>query len=136
MSHPTLEKESLVLLQNVDCNCNDCIFMVRDVDKFKVAQARRREIMLEHFNAVNAKEIENLIDRETRRKEKDPAKLAQAIKAIEGRMFVYGAPHPQINYGNCTNPESGRDAINFLPTTFSGDTQQCFKNRRSIPIAR
>lgn len=29
-----LDKESLYLLQKIDCNCNDCIFMKRDIDKY------------------------------------------------------------------------------------------------------
>lgn len=27
--------ESTILLQNIDCNCNDCISMVRDIAKYK-----------------------------------------------------------------------------------------------------
>ena len=30
-----LDKESRYLLQKLDCNCNDCGFMVRNMDKFK-----------------------------------------------------------------------------------------------------
>lgn len=30
-----MDKESRILLQNIDCNCNDCIFMTRDLEKFK-----------------------------------------------------------------------------------------------------
>lgn len=28
-----INKESIYLLQKIDCNCNDCIFMVRDFAK-------------------------------------------------------------------------------------------------------
>lgn len=30
-----MDKESLFLLQKVDCNCNDCKFMVRDFEKYR-----------------------------------------------------------------------------------------------------
>lgn len=30
-----MDKESLVLLQKLDCNCNDCKFMDRDIEKRK-----------------------------------------------------------------------------------------------------
>lgn len=33
-----MDRESIILLQKVDCNCNDCIFMTRDLDKFKAAE--------------------------------------------------------------------------------------------------
>ncbi len=37
MSEPkkVLDKESIYELQNIDCNCNDCKFMVRDMPKLK-----------------------------------------------------------------------------------------------------
>lgn len=28
-------KEGIYLLQEIDCNCNDCVFMVRDIEKRK-----------------------------------------------------------------------------------------------------
>jgi hypothetical protein len=30
-----MDKESIYLLQKIDCNCNDCAFMERDMDKFR-----------------------------------------------------------------------------------------------------
>lgn len=30
-----MNKESLYELQKIDCNCNDCKFMLRDIEKFK-----------------------------------------------------------------------------------------------------
>ncbi|MES2395850.1 MAG: hypothetical protein V4549_07600 [Bacteroidota bacterium] len=30
-----MTKESAIALQNIDCNCNDCIFMERDIEKLK-----------------------------------------------------------------------------------------------------
>lgn len=29
------ERQKNILLQMIDCNCNDCIFMKRDIEKFK-----------------------------------------------------------------------------------------------------
>jgi hypothetical protein len=30
-----MEKESIIALQKIDCNCNDCKHMVRDFEKYK-----------------------------------------------------------------------------------------------------
>ncbi len=30
-----MDKESILELQKLDCNCNDCVFMIRDFDKMK-----------------------------------------------------------------------------------------------------
>jgi hypothetical protein len=130
MSHPTLSKDSLKLLQDLDCNCNDCKFMVRDAEKFRAAQERRKSFMREHFETLKRKEIETLEFKERMAAVKRPERLASLIALVESRVFEYGAPHPQINYGTCTNPESGFVEVDFLPTTFSGDTQRCFVNRR------
>lgn len=35
MNNEPTTKEGIMLLQQVDCNCNDCKFMVRDIDKMK-----------------------------------------------------------------------------------------------------
>lgn len=29
-----MDKESILALQRIDCNCNDCVFMVRDLEKY------------------------------------------------------------------------------------------------------
>lgn len=30
-----MDKESIILLQQIDCNCNDCKHMQRDIEKYK-----------------------------------------------------------------------------------------------------
>lgn len=30
-----MNKQSIIELQKIDCNCNDCKFMIRDLEKFK-----------------------------------------------------------------------------------------------------
>lgn len=30
-----MEKDSIILLQKIDCNCNDCKHMIRDIEKRK-----------------------------------------------------------------------------------------------------
>ena len=34
-----MDKESALALQKIDCNCNDCKFMVRDMEKLKIHKA-------------------------------------------------------------------------------------------------
>lgn len=31
-----MDKESIFELQKIDCNCNDCLFMIRDFNKFNL----------------------------------------------------------------------------------------------------
>ena len=30
-----MTKESIIELQKLDCNCNDCIYLIRDINKYK-----------------------------------------------------------------------------------------------------
>lgn len=30
-----MDKKSIIDLQKIDCNCNDCIYMIRDFEKYK-----------------------------------------------------------------------------------------------------
>ena len=43
-----MNKESLIELQKIDCNCNDCKFFVRDIEKTKAknlnTQIKRNKI--------------------------------------------------------------------------------------------
>lgn len=34
-----MDKESIYLLQKLDCNCNDCGFMIRDFEGYKISEA-------------------------------------------------------------------------------------------------
>lgn len=31
-----MDKDSIIFLQKLDCNCNDCFFMKRDFEKYKL----------------------------------------------------------------------------------------------------
>lgn len=33
-----MDKESIYLLHKIDCNCNDCVFMIRDTEKYNKHQ--------------------------------------------------------------------------------------------------
>lgn len=46
-------------LQLIDCNCNDCKFMVRDFDKTNYWKEKRRESQLSEFEKEKEKAIEH-----------------------------------------------------------------------------
>ena len=48
-----MDKESIYELQKIDCNCNDCKFMVRDFEKFKKWENWNREMQLSDFVIKN-----------------------------------------------------------------------------------
>lgn len=122
------DKYSLYLLQCVDCNCNDCRWMVRDLDKYRAAQELRKGIMTDHFHTLNQKEKETALEK-VKAGKTDIDTFNRTIREIDSRQYVHSTPNPQINYGRCTHPDYGPKDVNFLPTTFSGDTRHCFEHR-------
>jgi alpha-galactosidase/6-phospho-beta-glucosidase family protein len=64
------EKESLYELQRIDCNCNNCGFMKRDLQKYKIWHDWHRNTELEDFEKRKAKAIaaaEGIEDESNRR---------------------------------------------------------------------
>ena len=54
-----MDRDSLIELQKIDCNCNDCKFMVRDLKKFNFWKEKRRQRQLEDFEKRKSKAIED-----------------------------------------------------------------------------
>jgi len=49
-----MTKDSIIELQKIDCNCNDCIFMQRDFETFKKWEKFKYELQLTEFNRKKA----------------------------------------------------------------------------------
>ena len=45
-----MDQESRIEFQKIDCNCNDCIFMVRDQERFKQSLEDHHKWQLDYFN--------------------------------------------------------------------------------------
>lgn len=45
-----MDKDSLYELQKIDCNCNDCKFMVRDLERYAQSLKFHEELQLKEFN--------------------------------------------------------------------------------------
>jgi hypothetical protein len=121
-----LDKESIYELQKIDCNCNDCGYLIRDKAKFEEAQRIRKQIQLDYYNLMREKALVKANEIE------DEKVKEQEIKLINKKSFQYSAPHPQINYGTCSNKKSKFLFVNFLPTTFMQETQECFVHRKDL----
>ena len=94
---------SIIELQNIDCNCNDCISMVRDLERFKKSKQWHYKIQLDYFNLIKEKTKDETI------------------------RFEFDSSVVSINYGFCNKLEK---EVSFIPNTCQLDTQECFKHRR------
>ena len=118
----------MVEAQNIDCNCNNCFFMVRDMEKFKASLEQHKKWQLTYFNTLK----DNLLDKAAWWQNKknlnyDFEKGIRLRKEANKMRFQFNKKEVSINYGSCSKKDI---AISWVPNTCQLDTQECFKNRR------
>lgn len=114
----------MIELQKLDCNCNDCIFMTRDMEKFKLSQKQHEKWQLDYLNSVK----ENLRKRAKERVKKGETEKAKNIlKELDKMKFQFDKSTCSINYGHCTKFDK---EVSFIPNILQISTQECFKHRR------
>lgn len=116
------EKEAVYLLQRIDCNCNNCFFMVRDLETYNKWEQWHRELDLTEFEKKKAKALadaEALEDEQQRK--------AMLFKA--NKMKFQFNKSKLINYGNCTK---FKKPVTFIQNTCQIETQKCFIHRNDM----
>lgn len=117
-------KNSIKLLQELDCNCNDCKNMVRDFKRFNESLELHRKWQLDYFNTIKKK----LIDRaEWHKARGDQGTCNQLISEAMSMNFQFNRNEALINYGKCC--KFNKD-VSFIPGVLQLDTQQCFIHRK------
>lgn len=121
-----MDKESIFELQKIDCNCSDCIFMIRDAEKFKTSLETHYKWQLDAFNDAKQKRIEKA--NEVKDTKYDLATWNLLLNESEKMKFQFDKKECVINYGNCSkfNKE-----VSFMPNTCQIETQNCFTHRKS-----
>lgn len=114
-------------LELLDCNCNHCVFMQRDLDAWKKWDAWHRLVDETDFNRRKAKAI---ADAEEALKlvttPEDKRSVEGVLRKAHKMKFQYDrAGH--IQYGNCLKFEK---PVTFIPDTCQLETQHCFAHRR------
>lgn len=118
-----MTKESIYELQLIDCNCNDCGYLVRDIDAYKKAVELDDANQLWCFRRMKARRIRN-----ARIKiKKDPIKGELALKEAVALKYTYKPQKVHTNYGNC---QKFNKPVTFIPNTLSLETQDCFIHRK------
>ena len=100
-----MDAESRIELQKIDCNCNDCKFMIRDFDKYKASKELHYEWQKNYFDFIK-------------------------IKTNDDTMaFQFDSSTAMIQFGHCAKFNKN---VSFIPNICQIDTQECFEHRRSI----
>jgi hypothetical protein len=129
------QKESIYLLQNIDCNCNDCGYMKRDMDRFKQSLDLHHKWQLDYFNVCK----NNLIDKaKSWLKKADKGLITQEegkkkhdyiMDEVNKMKFVFDKSSCLTNFGTCTKFDK---PVSFIPNILQLDTQDCFKHRKDF----
>jgi hypothetical protein len=120
-----LNKESIIELQKLDCNCNDCKFMTRDSERFSKSLEDHHRWQLSYFNTIR----QGLYTKSEFWKSKGEDKKAETlIKEADKMVFQFDKKEASINYGHC---DKFNKSVSFLPNTIQIDTQECFEHRRN-----
>lgn len=122
----------------INCNCNDCIYMVRSFNK------RQEHINLHYreqkksFDTKRAKLLkkidENLlkVERGTMSKKDCKRKNKATMNMVNSMEFVFDGGKTSLHYGRCILNGTSKDEIkevSFIPNILQLHTQDCFKSR-------
>ena len=116
-------------LQCLDCNCNDCVFMIRDTDKFKKSLEDHKKWQYDHFLTIKNKLIDKALFAKT--KFNDLLKWNDLLVQADKLKFQFDKSECVVNYGTCANLNKN---VSFIPNTLQLETQSCFKHRRMWKI--
>ena len=122
-----MDKESVFELQKIDANCNDCIFMQRNVEKFKESQEHHLKMQSDYFQTLRKKVIEKA--NFWRYKKGDLEKWSDIAMEADRMKFQFDKSAAMINFGTCTKLNK---EVTFIPNMCQLETQECFKHRKDI----
>ena len=118
-----MTKESTIELQKIDCNCNDCVHLARNIARLNTVRAIDDDDQYYFWRAKKARAIWKARAKIKKDKERGEIALAAAI-ALEYNYFVQRCA---VNYGECNK---FKKQVTFIPNTLQLETQNCFKHRR------
>jgi hypothetical protein len=119
-----MDKDSTYELQNVDCNCNNCIFLYRDITTWQKWHDWHKDLEFIEFKKSKEKAIAEalLIEDEPNR---------NGMLRTANKMKFQFDKSKLISYGKCSR--LGKE-VRFLPNTCQLNTQSCFMHRKEFTI--
>ncbi len=116
-----MDRDSIIGLQKLDCNCNDCKFMARRNDRVEAAKKLHRHWAARTIVSTRRYFWEEIVKK--REKGKDSTGLERERASVTtNKSYTAGIAH-----GDCTKFDK---PVQFIPNTISLDTQECFEHRR------
>jgi len=127
-SEITYSFKNCIELELIDCNCNNCIFMNRDIDKYKKWEIWHRSQAEKQYYQDKGKAICEAWSLFDKSESEIDERHAKGMLRVAMKMKFQFDKSCLIQYGKC---EKLNKSISFLPNTCQIETQNCFKHRRS-----
>lgn len=113
-----MTKESIIEQQKLDCNCNDCIFLQRNLYKQQLQNQFHEGLQRIEFDRDRNTQL--FIAFTLRDKTLQQKTLKQRFMPKK----------PNMSYGYCRKFDFKE--ISFIPNTLQLENQSCFKHRKEI----
>lgn len=122
-----MDKESIYELQKIDCNCNNCIYMQRNMQRFEKSLNNHYLWQWDYFCSIR----NNLIKKAKYWKDRfyDLVKWDFLLTEAEKMKFQFDKSTCMINYGSCNKLNK---EVSFIPNTCQLNTQNCFVHRNDF----
>ncbi len=120
-----MDKESIYELQKIDCNCNDCVFMVRDLEKLKEAKQNNRNFYAWSYRFRRQK----MWNKAQKKLDQGDMKKYLGTLHDRARIGLDTSYKSGLSYGKC---EKFSKDVSFIANTFQFETQQCFIHRKDV----
>lgn len=116
-----------ILFEKIDCNCNNCIHMIRDSELFKKWEKWNRELQEAQFDKSKQKAILDAKESISKADTLENKRSCEGILRKAEKMSFTFSREGLIHYGNCNKLNK---AVSFIPGMCQIDTQECFSHRR------
>lgn len=131
-----MTKESIYELQKINCNCNDCAFLERELDKLNQVVLEDKQSQQELFDLSKARKIRQ-VESDIENLQKHSGLIKNAQDKIERKKVYlaelkklkhgYQGQKTPIQYGLCIKHLK---EISFIPNICQVETQTCFVHRK------
>lgn len=122
-----MDKESIIELQRVDYNCNDCKYLERDINAYNHSKTLHHLWQRQYFDLLNKKKIERA---QFQLDNNEWEKALAIIQEVNQAKFAFNND-AHISFGECLKKMI---PISFIPNISIPENKLCFQHRRDEPV--
>lgn len=115
----------MIELQKLDCNCNDCGFMIRDSERLKESKQFHRQLDKDAFDRTQG----ILLQKAMQARRENELEKFEAIHKTRDKMKFQPSYVSGLNYGTCSKFSK---PVSFIAMTCQPENSECFTHRKDM----